>query len=86
VKKGIILIVVILIVAGSIYYLEQDKVSQTVPEGLINENLVNDLNKPQVKDGKYPLAPELNGIVGYINAEEGIKISDYEGKVVLIDF
>ena len=33
-------------------------------------------------------APELTGIVGYINVEDGIKISDYleEGKVVLIDF
>ena len=85
-KKNLILIIILIIIAGSIYFLEQSKVSQVAPEGLINENPVNELNQPAVKDGKYPLAPELNGIVGYINAEEGIKISDYRGKVVLIDF
>ena len=38
------------------------------------------------KERKYRLAPELAGIVGYLNAEEGLQISDFRGKVVLIDF
>ena len=31
-------------------------------------------------------APELQGIKGYINADESLKLSDLKGKVVLIDF
>jgi thiol-disulfide isomerase/thioredoxin len=38
------------------------------------------------KASLYPQAPELKGIAGYINAEEGLQISDFRGKVVLIDF
>jgi len=43
-------------------------------------------DKPVFKDGRWPLAPELVGLTGYINTEEGIKIADFEGKVVLVDF
>lgn len=43
-------------------------------------------DKPAFKDGRWPLAPELVGLTGYINTDEGIQISDFEGKVVLIDF
>ena len=40
-----------------------------------------------LKEGQYPLAPELTGITGYLNgAEEGLKLTDLRGKVVLIDF
>jgi thiol-disulfide isomerase/thioredoxin len=99
--KSIILIVVLLMVVGSIYYLESLKVS---PAGLASETEelnelegVNEETKeiikeiemptqPMIKDGMYSLSPELKGIVGYINTEEGIKISDFRGKVVLIDF
>ncbi|MBI2668406.1 thioredoxin family protein [Candidatus Woesearchaeota archaeon] len=42
--------------------------------------------QPPFKEGIYPLAPELTGITGYINAKEGLKIQDFRGKVVLIDF
>ena len=37
------------------------------------------------KIGKYTMAPELMDIAGYINTEK-IKLADYRGKVVLIDF
>jgi len=36
--------------------------------------------------GEETLAPELVGITGYINAEEGLRIEDFRGKVVIIDF
>src|SRR3989344_3382449 len=42
--------------------------------------------KPPLKDGRWPLAPELVGLTGYINAEEGLQLADLEGKVVLVDF
>jgi thiol-disulfide isomerase/thioredoxin len=38
------------------------------------------------KDALYQKAPELTGITGYINAPQGLKLSDLRGKVVLIDF
>ena len=37
------------------------------------------------KEGKYDQAPELVGIVGYINTDT-LKIADLRGKVVLVDF
>ncbi|MBI2130264.1 redoxin domain-containing protein [Candidatus Woesearchaeota archaeon] len=47
-----------------------------------------DAERIRAKENQYRKAPELTGIVGYLNAEEGIKISDFtsKGKVVLIDF
>lgn len=39
-----------------------------------------------LKDIKYRKAPELAGITGYINAKPGLQISQFRGKVVLIDF
>jgi len=102
--KTIILVVVLLVVAGSIYYLESLKVSPAGPVSELETEIVESVGvedseieelelqekempeQPMIKDGMYPLAPELKGIVGYINTEEGIKISDFRGKVVLIDF
>ncbi len=95
--KKVALFIILILVIGSIYYLEQSKVSQSTPDLIKDEvdkvtetsaigNTVKEEIKPSLKDGKYPLAPELKGIEGYINSEEGIKISDFEGKVVLIDF
>ncbi|MBT4376195.1 redoxin domain-containing protein, partial [archaeon] len=107
--RTILLVVVLLLVAGSIYYLESLKVSPAGPvseiETEFNVDIVSDgvetdgsetegvevkekemPKQPMIKDGIYPLAPELEGIVGYINTEEGTKISDFRGKVVLIDF
>lgn len=39
-----------------------------------------------VKTGLYPQAPNLSGIAGYINAEDGFNLEDAEGKVILVDF
>lgn len=40
----------------------------------------------QEKEGKYPRAPELTGIVGYLNAPETFTLARQRGKVVLVDF
>ena len=109
--KTILLVVVLLMIAGSIYYLESLKASPAGPVTEITEEVsetieteaVEDIEEvqetitevikekempeqPMVKDGIYPLSPELKGIVGYINTNEGTQISDFRGKVVLIDF
>ncbi|HIJ10509.1 TPA: thioredoxin family protein [Candidatus Woesearchaeota archaeon] len=73
-QKTIILIVLLIAIVGVIYYLEPE--SQYVP----NQAEI------ELKDGTFPKAPELTGITGYLNVEEDIQLSDYKGKVVLIDF
>jgi len=40
----------------------------------------------QEKEGKYARAPELKGIVGYLNAPDGFTLASQRGKVVLVDF
>lgn len=76
-NKKIFLLLVILLILITIIYLEKQKVA---PE------LKTSKQEIEFKDGKYPKAPELTGIVGYLNTESGLKISDLKGKVVLIDF
>jgi len=75
-KKTILLLVVLLILI-SIIYLEKQKVA---PEIKLTQQ------ETEFKDGKYPKSPELAGIVGYLNTQSGLKISDLKGKVILIDF
>jgi thiol-disulfide isomerase/thioredoxin len=111
--RRIILVVVLLLIVGSIYYLESLKVSPAGPVTELETKIVDSVGtgeleteeletegseikeeikkkempkQPMIKDGIYPLAPELKGLVGYINTEEGTQISDFRGKVVLIDF
>jgi thiol-disulfide isomerase/thioredoxin len=74
-NKNLILLIIIALVIGSIYYLENQKVSVSA------EN-----SGPLELVGDFPKAPELQGIFGYLNTEGPIKIADYKGKVVLIDF
>jgi len=77
--------VVVLIVFG-IYYLEQTKIK--IPKIDSNSNTLDGETENVLKEGKYPKAPELVGIAGYLNSEDGITIKKFteEGKVVLIDF
>lgn len=70
-RKAYLLVATILI-AISILYLEMMKPTTQQPNG-------------PLKDGKFPLAPELAGISGYINTEN-ITLASLRGKVVLIDF
>ncbi len=72
-QKTARLLVVIVVVIVAIVYLEGTKVSQNPSGG-------------GTSVGRGTKAPELVGIAGYLNAEEGLQIADFRGKVVLIDF
>jgi thiol-disulfide isomerase/thioredoxin len=106
-SKNLILLVVLVIIVGSIYYLENSKAKPSdvkiIEDDLASEvdelgggksvgenelgDGINPVNgKPTIKGG-YILAPKLTGISSYLNTDgKEVKISDYEGKVVLIDF
>lgn len=86
-NRLILLLIAVILIVGAIFYLEKDKVS------FDNSNFESakvslDKELSKVIEGvEYPLSPELAGISGYLNTEgKEIKISDFEGKVVLIDF
>ena len=89
-KNTLALVVVVSLIIASIIYLEGQKAGPVnIGDGIASEQggqEVSEAAEPDLKDGKYPKAPELVGIVGYINTEEGLKISDLKGKVVLVDF
>ncbi len=133
-KKTILLIVVLLGIAGSIYYLEAGKASPPQAENAKGQEAINQVGgastgadaqqieqtqqrEPQAasletypnpqrssfeqweasltdedksriaqKSSLFQKVPELTGISGYLNAEQDLKISDFRGKVVLIDF
>lgn len=74
--RRILLSLVILLIIIAIFYLENQKVAPELAGK--NENF-------ELKEGKYPKVPELQGITAYLNTNE-IKISDFKGKIVLIDF
>ncbi len=86
-KRSIILIVAVVVIVSLIFYFEPRRVEVT-NDGAVEETGVS--SKPAVKtieNVEYPLAPELAGISGYLNTgDEEIKISDYSGKVILVDF
>ena len=85
-KRLVILIIITICIIALIIYFEPRKAVISNDEG--DSLFVSE--KPAVKEiegVEYPLSPELAGISGYLNTEDNeIKISDYSGKVVLIDF
>ena len=85
-KKTIALIVAIIAIVSLIIYFESSKSYINVPEfSNVSQSLIEDRTKT-VDDMTFQFSPELEAIEGYINAEPGLKISDFRGKVVLIDF
>ncbi|MBI2105835.1 thioredoxin family protein [Candidatus Woesearchaeota archaeon] len=76
-NRKTILLIVILLVLISIIYLEKQKVAPEIKSAQ---------ETAELKDGKYPKAPELAGISGYLNTASDLKISELKGKIVLIDF
>jgi thiol-disulfide isomerase/thioredoxin len=76
--KTIVLAAVILLVIAAIYFLERDK-----PK--IGTNMQDD-STPAQNMGKYQRAPELKGIMGYINTDQNITLASLRGQVVIIDF
>ena len=74
-KNNIIWLVILLIaVVAAIYYLEFSK--PTVPQTT---------GSTQTGEGSGN-APELQGISGYINANDSLTIKSLRGKVVMVDF
>ena len=70
-SKNIVLFILIIAIIAAIWYLESTKTNISLSPSSLSQEAV---------------APELTGIAGYINANPGIKIADFRGKVVLIDF
>src|SRR3989344_1975709 len=85
-KKTVILFILGILIIGAIYYLESTKVKPILELPGDSTQDAEEIAQPLLKDEKYPLAPELTGLTGYINAEEGLQIKYFRGKVVLIDF
>lgn len=65
----------------------QADIAENTPDTESNY-VVDEATKKRIQDkeGRYLKAPELEGIAGYINTPKGTRISDFRGKVVLIDF
>jgi thiol-disulfide isomerase/thioredoxin len=86
-NKFILLIVVLILIVGAIIYLDKDKIDYSNSnEGAAKISSTKEPSKI-INGVEYPLSPELAGIKDYLNTnEKAINISDYEGKVVLIDF
>ncbi len=100
--KTIALIILIVLIIGSVAYLEstkngpgQQEDTQKLQAQGMQESSQQEIDKtlPQQlqekiaeKEKTYMRAPELAGISGYLNSQPGIKISDFRGKVVLVDF
>jgi thiol-disulfide isomerase/thioredoxin len=74
-KNKVILTLALIAIVLSIVYIENSK-----PK-------ITQVSEPTIlKENKYPKAPELQGISGYINSDPDLKISNLKGKVVLVDF
>ncbi len=84
-RERIALVVVLVLVVAAIAYLESSRVRP--PTNVSSENVVHpDIVNPS-KEGVYQKASELVGISGYLNTNgSAINLSDFEGKVVLVDF
>ena len=91
IKKPVVTIIVVIIIAIAIFYLKSQK--ESVNKGAINNQLgskENSILKPneankQTTIEKYPKAPDFVGIDKWINSEP-LKMEDLKGKVVLVDF
>ena len=100
--KNIILTIILIAILAAIYHLESTKAgpsspdnendSQTNEDGLTPlqqwEDSLTEQDRARIaqKQNLFPQSPELTGISGYLNAKEGLQVSDFRGKVVLVDF
>ena len=82
-NKKITLAVIVVLIIGGIYYLESTKIK--IPAQNINPEKAQGVES---NNEQHQKAPELVGISGYLNTEEGLTISELnnQGKIVLIDF
>lgn len=83
VENPILLIVMVILVAGGILFLMNGKATNSGIETVApNASMLDN----STSFTPYPLAPELSGIAGYINAPQGFTLADVKGKVVIVDF
>jgi len=99
-NKSIVLIILLIVIVSTIYLLNSQKAVIVEQEEIVTEsgdvvvekelaipdNYIEDEVATKVKSSKYPYAPELTGIVGYLNTDSSISISGLKGKVILVDF
>ena len=79
IENPALLLVVLVVVAGLVYFIQSMKPAvQDSPGPVGLEGEMDDL--------LYPRAPELAGIAGYVNVEQGFTLESVKGKVVLVDF
>lgn len=86
-RKNIALILVLVFIVVAIIYLEKGKI-ENVPENgnQRSENEPSQTVPATSQKNGYSLAPELTGITGYLNTNEGLQLADLRGKVILVDF
>ncbi len=81
IQKPILTILTLILVILAIFYLQSQDVSVNQEKNIS----IEPTKEIKVEDGKYPKAPELNGITGWINTEP-LTLKQLQGKVVLVDF
>ncbi len=80
-KKTILLIVVLIMIVGGIFYLESKKVGGS---GEVTSDIINSMDETE-KAKKYPRAKEIDPDYGFINSD-GITVEELIGKkVILLD-
>jgi len=85
--KNIFLVVIVAGIIGAIFYLQPQAPARPSQEAVTKANIPVLETKETIDKAKlYPVAKELTGIAGYINAD-GITIKDLIGKkVIIVDF
>ena len=92
-NKNAFLIVLLIVIAAFIFYLNSQRVVIDETDGVIQDKIIaapsdyiNDEKAIKEKSKRFKEAPELRGIEGYLNTDPDIRIQNLKGKVVLIDF
>jgi thiol-disulfide isomerase/thioredoxin len=85
-NNPIIIIIAIAIIAIVIIALQSTMVNTNSQQ--LNTPILTDSNSMTFseKNKKYKSAPDVVGLAGYINTEEGFKLANHKGKVILVDF
>src|SRR3989338_10025261 len=90
-RKNIILVIVVIAIVSSIYYLNSQKsaVSESDIENADDmitgtnvkapEDYVKDEEAIKQKEAKFEYAPELTGIEGYINTDDMLTVGSLKG-------
>lgn len=86
-QKSLILVLIILVIIGVIYYLERQRLPRLGPDAIIplTDQQINNMSI-QEKQDQYPRANKIVSPAGYVNTD-GVSIEELIGKkVILVDF